>query len=318
MACAILHSENICECKIHRATFMNINRLAWDDLRIFLAVARHGNFSRAGRSLGMDHATVGRRISALEFALETPVFERDRIGCRLNAHGREMLTHVEAIEANLLALADILENGAPGPAGHVRIATMEGIASLYLSDHFARFKETRPGISIELVTSSHDVRISQREADIFLGFFESRGANLETLRIGRFPLHLYASAEYLARRGTPRSLSALRDHAFVGYIDDLVQLDAVRWLHDVITDPVIDFYSSSMLSQMFAAAAGAGIVMLPAFARAERFGLVPVLPQLVDVHRDVWISTHQYLRRVPRINAVVAFLTQIFSADFPA
>ena len=73
-----------------------------------------------------------------------------------------------------------------------------------------------------------------------------------------------------------------------------------------------------MLSQMFAAAAGAGIVMLPAFARAERFGLVPVLPQLVDVHRDVWISTHHYLRRVPRINAVVAFLTQIFSADFPA
>ncbi|MFP6560164.1 LysR substrate-binding domain-containing protein [Paraburkholderia sp. B3] len=297
---------------------MNINKLIWDDLRVFLAVARHGNLSRAGRSLGMDHATVGRRISALEFALETPVFERDRQGCRLNAQGREMLVHVEAVEASLLTLADTLENGAPGLAGHVRIATMEGIASLYLSEQLTRFRQTHPGIVIELITSSHDVRISQREADIFLGFFEPRGANVETRRIGRFPLHLYASAEYLERHGTPRSPDELHKHMFVGYIDDLIQLDAVRWLDETIDHPEINFYSSSMLAQMFAAAAGAGIVMLPAFARAERFGLVGVLQQDIHVHRDVWISTNQYLHRVPRIKAVLAYLGEIFAVDFPA
>jgi DNA-binding transcriptional LysR family regulator len=79
----------------------------------------------------------------------------------------------------------------------------------------------------------------------------------------------------------------------------------------------MSFYSSSMLAQMFAAADGAGIVMLPAFARAERFGLVRVLAPDIDVHRDVWVSTHQYLRRVPRIKAVLSFLTEIFNADFP-
>jgi DNA-binding transcriptional LysR family regulator len=311
-----LHSQNIASITALER-IMNINRLSWDDLRVFLAVARSGNLSAAGRSLGMDHATVGRRISALEFALETPVFERDRTGCRLNAQGREMLIHVEAVEASLLTLADTLENGAPGPVGQVRIATMEGIASLYLSGRFARFSQAKPGISIELVTSSHDVRISQREADIFLGFFEPRGINLEARRIGRFPLHLYASADYLLRRGTPGSLAALRDHAFVGYIDDLIQLDAVRWLDEAIVEPTMSFYSSSMLAQMFAAADGAGIVMLPAFARAERFGLVRVLAPDIDVHRDVWVSTHQYLRRVPRIKAVLSFLTEIFNADFP-
>lgn len=297
---------------------MNINKLIWDDLRLFLAVARNGNLSRAGRSLGMDHATVGRRISALEFALETPVFERDRQGCRLNAQGREMLVHVEAVEASLLTLADTLENGAPGLTGHVRIATMEGIASLYLSERLTRFREAHPGIVIELITSSHDVRISQREADIFLGFFEPHGANVETHRIGRFPLHLYASAEYLERHGTPCSPDELREHMFVGYIDDLIQLDAVRWLDEAIDRPAINFYSSSMLAQMFAAAAGAGIVMLPAFARAERFGLVGVLQQDIHVHRDVWISTNQYLHRVPRIKAVLAYLGEIFAVDFPA
>ncbi|PQV44478.1 LysR family transcriptional regulator [Paraburkholderia sp. BL21I4N1] len=296
---------------------MNINRLSWDDLRVFLAVSRAGSFSNAGRSLCMDHATVGRRVSALEFAMETPLFERDRHGCRLNSQGRMILAHVEAIEANLLSLTDTLENGTPAPAGHVRVATMEGIASLYLSEQFARFKEVQPSITIELVTSSHDVRISQREADIFLSFFEPHGLNLEVSRIGRFPLHLYASADYLGRHGTPISVDAFRNHAFVGYIDDLIQLDAVRWLDEAIAGPAIAFYSSSMLAQMFAAVAGAGIVMLPAFARAERFGLVPVLPQLIQVNRDVWVSTHQYLSRLPRIKIVLAFLKETFAMDFP-
>lgn len=297
---------------------MNMNRLGWDDLRIFLAVARAGNLSKAGRLLGMDHATVGRRISALEFALETPVFERDRQGYRLNAQGREMLGLVEAIEANVLTLGDLLNGERPGLVGHVRIATMEGIASLYLSEQFVDFRRRQPGITIELLTSSTDVRISHREADLFLGFFEPRGSNLEIGRVGRFALHLYAHPDYLAGAGMPESVDALKRHRFVGYIDDLIQLDAVRWLEDAVDDPPIAFHSTSMIAQMFAAAAGAGIVMLPTFARAERFGLVPVLADRIRVTRDVWMSSHRYLQRVPRITAVAAFLREILRRDYPA
>ncbi|PLZ02128.1 LysR family transcriptional regulator [Burkholderia sp. WAC0059] len=296
---------------------MNLNRLSWDDLRVFLAVSRAGNLSRAGRMLGMDHATVGRRISALEFALETPLFERDRQGYRLNAQGREMLASVEAVEANILTIGDVLNADRPGLSGHVRIATMEGIASLYLSGEFVEFRRRQPGITIELVTSATDVRISHREADLFLGFFEPRGSNLEIGQIGRFALNLYAHADYLAEYGTPRTLADLARHRFVGYIDDLIQLDAVRWLNDVIADPAIAFHSSSMLAQMFAAAAGGGIVMLPAFARPERFGLTPILAGQIDVSRTVWMSSHQYLRRVPRIRAVASFLTEILARDYP-
>jgi DNA-binding transcriptional LysR family regulator len=297
---------------------MNMNRLSWDDLRVFLAVARAGNLSKAGRVLGMDHATVGRRISALEFALETPVFERDRQGFRLNAQGREMLAHVEAVEANVLTLGDLLNGEQPGLAGHVRIATMEGIASLYLSEQFVEFKRRQPGIVVELVTSATDVRISHREADLFLGFFEPRGNNLNIEPIGRFTLYLYAHPDYLASFGAPRSVEALRQHRFVGYVDDLIQLDAVRWLEDAIDNPPIAFHSTSMIAQMFAAAAGAGIVMLPTFARAERFGLVRILAEQVQVTRDVWMSAHQYLRRVPRITAVAAFLAEVMKRDYPS
>jgi DNA-binding transcriptional LysR family regulator len=296
---------------------MNMNRLSWDDLRVFLAVARAGNLSKAGRVLGMDHATVGRRISALEFALETPVFERDRQGYRLNAQGRDMLMHVEAVEANVLTLGDMLNGEQPGLTGPVRFATMEGIASLYLSEQFVEFKRRQPGITVELVTSSTDVRISHREADVFLGFFEPRGPNLQIQRIGRFPLHLYAHPDYLAAAGKPKSIADLRQHRFVGYIDDLIQLDAVRWLEEAVENPPLAFQSTSMIAQMFTAAAGAGIVMLPTFARAERFGLVPVLQGRVKVTRDVWMSSHQYLRRVPRITAVAAFVAEVIARDYP-
>ncbi|QYD71960.1 LysR family transcriptional regulator [Paraburkholderia edwinii] len=296
---------------------MNMNRLSWDDLRVFLAVSRAGNLSKAGRLLGMDHATVGRRISALEFALETPVFERDRQGYRLNAQGREMLAHVEAVEANVLTLGDLMNGALPGHAGHVRIATMEGIASLYLSEQFVKLKQRHPGLTVELVTSATDVRISHREADLFLGFFEPRGVNLDIEHIGRFALHLYAHPDYLAAFGTPRTIDELRAHRFVGYVDDLIQLDAVRWLDDAIAEPPIAFHSTSMIAQMFAAAAGAGIVMLPEFARAERFGLALIPLKRLEVTRDVWMSSHQYLRRVPRIAAVASFLTEIMARDYP-
>ncbi len=296
---------------------MNLLQLSWDDLRIFLAVARSGNLSRASKQLGIDHTTVGRRISALEFALGTPIFERDRSGYRLNSHGRTMLDHVEAVEANVMAMGDAVTSGNPGPAARVRIATMEGIATLYLCERLVQLRVEHPGIVVELVTSSNDVRTSQREADIFLGFFEPRGDNLTVKRLGQFSLHLYAHPAYLAGAGHPASIAALGEHKFVGYIDDLIRLDAVRWLDEVVLRPQFDFYSNSMLAQMFAAAAGAGIVMLPSFARAERFGLVKILDTEVDVMRSVWMSYHQYLNQVPRIRSVVKFLDEIFARDYP-
>jgi DNA-binding transcriptional LysR family regulator len=296
---------------------MNLNQLSWDDLRIFLSVARTGNLSKAGRQLAIDHATAGRRISALEHALGTPVFERDRSGYRLNKQGRDMLVHVEAVEANVLTLSEAIEGGAAGLVGTVRIATMEGIASLYLSEQLVTLTRRSPGLKVELVTSARDVRISHREADLFLGFFQPSGSNLNVIKVGRFGLRLYAHPAYLARHGTPVTPTGLASHSFIGYIDDLIQLEAVRWLDEVITDPHIEIHSSSMLAQMFAAVAEGGIVMLPVFARPERFGLVEVLAGQVNVFRDIWLSSHHYLQHVPRIRAVAAFLAETIVRDYP-
>jgi DNA-binding transcriptional LysR family regulator len=314
--CAKLHTRPLDD-NVSEGMSVNLNRLNWNHLRVFLALARTGSLSSTGRLLGIDHATASRRITSLEHDLGTPLFERDPSGYRVNAQGRLILEHVEDIEASVLAAVGQLDGGEVNPSGVVRIATMEGIASLYLSEQFAAFKQTAPGIVIELVTSARDVRITQREADVFLGFFQPPGENLHAAKIGVFGCHLYGSAEYFSRCGTPKTTRELRDHRFVGYIEDLIHLSSVRWLEEGVADPAYAFYSSSMLSQMFAAAAGAGLVMLPAFSRPERFGLSAVLKDQVDVKREVWMSTLRNFQRVPRINAVLSFLTETFARDYP-
>ncbi|WP_257765478.1 LysR substrate-binding domain-containing protein [Burkholderia glumae] len=130
------------------------------------------------------------------------------------------------------------------------------------------------------------------------------------MKIGEFSCHLYGSQDYFARRGTPTSVAELPEHEFAGYIDELIQLDIVRWLEEGVANPTYSFHSSSMLSQMFAAAAGAGLVMLPAFSRPERFGLYPVLLGEINVRREVWMSTLVNFQRVPSIN-VVLFISYI-------
>jgi DNA-binding transcriptional LysR family regulator len=134
-------------------------------------------------------------------------------------------------------------------------------------------------------------------------------------RIGRFRLGLFASQSYLDRNGTPKSLRDLRDHWFVSYIEDLIQVDSVRWLADIIEEPRIAFHSNSMIAQMNAAAGGLGIVLLPSFASAGRPDLIPVLPDIATTTREVWLNVHSDLQFALRIRAVASFLKSTLKRD---
>jgi len=289
----------------------------WNDLRIFLEVARAGTLAGAAQKLKIDHSTVSRHIAQLEEAIDAPVFERDHHGFRITVRGKEILQLVEGMECHALTLKDLIGGKHSKPSGAVRIASMEGIASLYLSTEFAQFRRRHPLIDVELVTSTQLVHVNQREADLFISFFPPEGRGLEVLPVGEFRLHVYGCADYLRQHGTPQTLEDLRGHAFVSYVDDLIQLDTVRWLDEAIKEPRLALQSSSMIAQLFAAVAGAGLVMLPSFARAERFGLARVLEDQIDVKRTIWLTARRDQRYIPRIKAVLAFLVEILARDCP-
>jgi len=290
--------------------------LNWDDLRVFLHAARAGNLSQTAKRMRLDHSTVSRRISQMEASLGVAVFERHRTGLKLNEICERLLRHAEKVESAIIAIHEEASTGdTEGLAGTVRLATMEGIASLYLAQRFSKLRQAAPQLTIELVTSAQTVYVHKREADLFVSFFRPPGPGLISERIGRFRLGLYASRSYLEDRGTPGSLRDLQEHWFVSYIEDLIQVDSVRWLADVIEEPRIAFHSNSMIAQMNAAAGGLGIVLLPSFACVGRPDLIPVLPDGASTTREVWLNVHSDLQFAPRIRAVRTFLRSTLKQD---
>ncbi len=289
--------------------------LNWDDLRVFLEVARQGGLSQAARHLVLDHSTVSRRVAQLELVMGTKLFERARGGLALRPSGRALLQHAEVIEGRALAAAASMAARADQPRGTVRIAMMEGIGSLYLSPRLLPLRKAYPKLKLELVTSAHPFNLNRREADVFLSIFRPSGRGLWARRIGEFALGLYASRAYLKRQGTPASVEDLQRHLFIDYIDDLVAIDAVRYLGEVIANPTVVFHSNSMIAQQQAAIGGVGVVMLPAFAAAGERRLQRIVIGGMRVKRELWLSVHRDLQDLPRIRVVTGFLSDLVAAD---
>ena len=287
----------------------------WDDLKVFLHAARGGSLGSAAKRLRVDQSTVSRRIARLESTLGIALFERLPSGLKVTEAGDRLLCHAERIESAFIAIREDVQGGDSQTAGRVRLATMEGIASLYLAERLARLHRMHPNLTVELLTSPQTVSVNRREADLFLSFFRPSGQGMVSERIGCFQLGLYGSQSYLDRNGTPENASDLGRHSFITYIDDLIQLESVRWLDDIIKNPTVGFHSNSMIAQMNAAAGGLGLVLLPSFAVSTRPDLVPVLREKMSTTRELWINVHSDLRFVPRIRAVSNFLKSIFKAD---
>jgi DNA-binding transcriptional LysR family regulator len=293
----------------------DFNSLDWDDLKVFLHAARGRSLGGAARRLRVDQSTISRRIAHLESTLGTALFERLPSGLRVNEAGERLLCHAERIESAVIAMREDVQGGGSRMAGRVRLATMEGIASLYLASRFSGLRQRHPNLTIELLTSPQTVSVNRREADLFLSFFVPTGQGMVSERLGCFQLGLYGSKSYFEREGMPEKPADLAQHSFVTYIDDLIQLDSVRWLDDVIRNPAVSFHSNSMIAQMNAAAGGVGLVLLPSFAVVGRDDLIPVLHDKMSTAREVWLNVHSDLQFVPRIRAVSGFLKATFKSD---
>lgn len=305
---------------LHAALTMTIKKIAlrdldWDDMRVFLAVARLGSLSSAARHLHQDNSTISRRIAQLELSLGGALFERHRTGLKPTELAESIEQHAQAMECAMVGLREALGGEAREPVGQVRVATMEGIGSMYLARKLAPFVHRYPEVKLELVTSAQLVHVTRREADVFLSFFKPAGSGLHSQSAGMFSLYLYGSQAYFDRCGVPASVTDLEHHSFCSYVDDLVQLDAVRWLNEVITHPRLAFQSTSMLAQMTAASSGIGLVLLPRFAVVRESELRPVLADSVSVHRELWVSAHHDLRYSNRIRTVLDFLVHTLTQD---
>ncbi|WP_454624269.1 LysR family transcriptional regulator [Bradyrhizobium cenepequi] len=290
-------------------------RYNWDDIIFFLEVARTRNLVRAGQKLKVDHTTVSRRVRELERSLNTTLFKRSKAGFSLTEAGLGLLQFAEGMENNANAIVEtVVGSERTDAAGAVRIASMEGIGSMYLTTCMAEFNKAFPSIQVELITDTRLLDMTRREADIFISFFRPKGRRLSVKKLGEFRISLYASSGYLQRHRAPTVLKDLDGHGFIDFIDEHIHIKENRWLSDILRPAHVVFRSTSLVSQYVAASSGLGIAMLPSFVAAQNKDLRPILPSYFSV-RDIWQSVHEDLLHIGRIRAVMGFLEKRVAAD---
>ncbi|MET0240576.1 MAG: LysR family transcriptional regulator [Sphingobium sp.] len=281
--------------------------MQWDDLRFFLAVERAGTLSAAAIRLGVDPTTVGRRIDRLSDGLKTPLFDAGPDGHRLTSAGETLLRHAETIERSVLAATGDLTGESSRLAGTVRVSMPEGLASGLVAPSFPAFHVAHPGIALELASTHGFLNPSKREADVAIMLNRPASGRLIVSKLGDYRLGLYASRDYLDRRGPVRSRAALRDHTLISYIPDLVFWDALRYLEEIDPGLQPQITSSSIAVQHAMTRAGVGVCVLHHFMARGDATLVPVLPDIV-ITRTYWMVVHADLRRVARVTAVMDWL----------
>jgi DNA-binding transcriptional LysR family regulator len=289
-------------------------RYDWNDIVYFLEVARKRNLVHAAQALKVDHTTVGRRIRELERCLNCTLFKRSKAGFALTELGLRLLQHAEGMESHANSLVEAIGVEGADASGAVRIASMEGIGSQYLTRSVGDFNKLFPSIQIELITESRLLDLSRREADVFVSFFRPQGKRLSTKKVGQFKISLYAASSYFEGRSRPVSVKELEDHTFIDFIDDHIHIKENRWLSDILRPKHTIFRSTSLVAQYVSISTGQGIGMLPSFVAAHDLDLEPVMPNLFTV-RDVWLSVHEDIMHIARVRRVLSFLEKRFERD---
>ena len=283
---------------------MNVN---WDDVRLFLAVARAGQILAAARRLELNHATVGRRLTALEAGFGARLLDRRPNGCELTEAGRTFLEQAERMEAAMLAARAGVGGTDVALSGSVRVGAPDGFGTMFLAPRLWRLTDTHPDLTVQLVPVPRAFSMSRREADIAITIERPQAGRLVAAKLVDYSLGLYASAAYVEAHGAPLSLADLPRHRLVGAVEDLLYSPRLAYHADIVTDWPARFEVSSALGQTEAVAAGAGIGILHGFMAGGRPGLVRALPAL-SIRRSYWLVFHESVRDVRRITAVADFI----------
>jgi DNA-binding transcriptional LysR family regulator len=287
--------------------------LDWNDLRYLLAIARTGTLAGAARALGVEHTTVGRRLSALESALETRLFTRGPEGFALTRAGRDVLPLAEEIEARTEAIARRISGEDARIAGTVRLTTSEALSG-YLVTCFATLRERHPELVVEILSGNRAYDLLRGEADLAVRIRDVREPDLVVRRIASAGWSLYASPAYVARKGAPAEPEALAGHDVVAFDESLAAVPGALWLERHARAASIVMRGNSIVAAFNAATFGVGIAVLPCFLADAEPRLARLTPRVIG-SREVFLVVHPDLTKVARVRAVMDFVIEAFARD---
>lgn len=291
-----------------------IKPISWDDQQTFLLVLEEGSFSGASRRLGISHATVRARLEALEAALGTVLFTRSVNGLTPTDTALAL-----AGAARTMAMASDLfvreASSRPGEAaGTVRISVSEFMGVEVLPPMLAQLRLLHPAIHVELSLSNAPADVLGQEVDIAIRTMTPQQDALVARKVASIPLGIFASLDYLDRKGTPTTLADLARHDIIGPDRSRADLALAERLGPGITRDRLVLRTDSHPTHLAAARAGIGIAVTQVPVGQGDPRLRRVLPDFVVAHLPIWLVTHENLRNAPRVRVTLDHLAATIAA----
>lgn len=277
----------------------------WDDIKVFLAVARAGSLGGAARALGQTQPTMGRRLSAFEQRLGQPLFQRGRDGFVPTELGEQVLAHAQRMEEEALGFERQLAGQGEAVPGLIRVSSSDWFGLHVLAPVFARFRQQHPGVCIELITDARLYSLARREADLVFRIRPFEGAEVVQRRLMTLNYALYGAPGLPPPTwGDGTGLDLVTLDTALGDLPD------VAWLQRTLPQARVAMRSNNREVQAALAAAGCGWTVLPCRlgdAHPELKRADPPSPaHEAPPSREVYLGYHRDLRRLGRLQRLLA------------
>jgi DNA-binding transcriptional LysR family regulator len=284
----------------------------WDKLRVFHAVAEAGSFTHAGDTLSLSQSAVSRQISALEEALQVPLFHRHARGLILTEQGESLNRTVREVFAKLAITEALLTESKEKPAGRLKVTTTHGYGSLWLAPRLHLFLEAYPEVTVLLLCDDAELDLAMREADVAIRMHTPKQPDLIQRHLVSMQWNVCASAEYLKKHGTPKRPEDLDDHRLILFGNHHPPVPDINWLAEVGRRPgsprraVLEV--NSLKAILAAVHSSIGIAAIPDYAMSDNMDLVRIMPDVKGPKIDVFFVYPEELRNSKRVAVFRDFL----------
>lgn len=283
----------------------------WNDLKYFLAVARHHSTLAAARALKVNQSTVQRRLAELEQRIGRPLVRRHPTGYRLTEFGEALLPHAQRIEQAVAAFEQRIEVSRHDATGVIRVTCPEPLVGRITSSPLLeRFRARHPGLEVEFAMSDRYLDLSKGEADVALRSGDTDDGVLVGRKIGDSLWAVYASRKYIEQHGKPERVEDLEQHALAGFDESMSEHRAARWLRKVAPSGRIVARNDSVLGLLHSVKASVGIAPLPTALGDSEPELVRVLGPIPELARIWRVLAHPDVRHTPRVAAFFDFMVE--------
>lgn len=274
-------------------------KLDWDHLKIFLAVARSGQILAAAHALKLDHATVSRRLNALETQLQARLFERSPAGCVLTDAGTQLLPMAEKVETDVTNIESSVTAANLELSGTVKIGAADGFGTYFLAAAMGELVRSHPALNLKLMPLPKDFSVSKREVDIAITLQPPTDGRLICQRLINYQLNLFVSDLYPKRDAPFAQIGDLADHTAVTPILEF-SYPTMDFFHEIAEQAQTTYECASVAAQLEAVQAGVGVGVLPNYMAKGLPSLHMILPH-ISYRRTYWLVSHPDGRDVARV-----------------